>query len=192
MSVLVDRVKTTYQAFFTIELEHPLYETVYTGVGISSISTDLYPVPDKDTKNLFNGYPANFGISNGAMICYTRTNGDELFSPIESVTSIRFLLKAQSRFLDRTILNPTRTMQQVYYFTNKDRTGSGSDKYLTSAATGVSDTDLLPVATVKPSEPCFAVIDIHIDDTGNDYRLLDATGKLMHCNYKIRFQPSLS
>src|SRR5687767_13749239 len=170
MSVIVDSIRTTFRSLFSIRLDHGGYERTLTSIVSSFIFNDLIIEPDEPTRELFVDYGFGFICSNNTAICYVRSTGSKPFLPLPDTTRIRFLVRARSAFLRKTVIEPAGSLQ-VYQFTNLARTGGGADKYLTKNLGGVSADDLFAVSVVEPSTPCLAVIDIFTKDVGNDYRL---------------------
>jgi len=186
MAVIVDTIKTSFRNLFSIQLDHVGYETTLTAVVTSSILKDLFVEPDPQTKNLFKNYGLGFSSGNKSVICYVRNTGSKPFLPLPDSTVIRLLVHASSGFINRTEIKAAGS-KQVYQFTNLDRSGGGTNKYLTKNSNGTSDNDLLGVEVLNPSENCFGVIDVFTKDVGNDYRLFDGSGNLLGGNYKIEF-----
>ncbi len=188
MGVIVDTIKTSFSNLFTIRLGHAGYESSFSSVVSSSILKDLSTTPDEKTKKLFKDFTLGYVLDNNILICYIRNITTKAFLPLPDSTIIRFLVRTQARFINKTIIQSAGS-NQVYQFTNLGRTGGGTDKYLTKTSGGVTDNDLQDADVIAASENCFAVIDIYTKDVGNDYRLFDVSGNLLGGNYKISFTP---
>lgn len=186
MASIVDTIKTSFRNLFSIRLDHAGYETTFSGVAVSTILNDFLAAPDEQTRTLFTNYGLGFVSGNKTLTCYIRNSGTKAFQPLPDSSLIRLLVTARSGFINNTEVQAAGS-KLVYQFTNIDRTGSGTDKYLTKNSGAVSDNDLLGINIVAPSANCFAVIDIYTKDVGNDYRLFDNSGNLLGGNYKINF-----
>jgi hypothetical protein len=186
MAVIVDTIKLSFLKLFCIRLDHVGYERTLSGVVTSDIFNDLEVEPDDSTTGTFANYGLGFLYSNNCITCYIRSVVKKAYLPLPDTTVVRLLIRAGSGFFNRTAIEPAGS-KQVYQFTNLDRTGGGSDKFLTRNASGVTSDDLFSVSAIAPSKDCLAVIDIYSKDVGNDYRLFDGTGNILQVNYRLGF-----
>ncbi|HEY2348977.1 MAG TPA: hypothetical protein VGH64_08180 [Puia sp.] len=176
MATIVDTIMTTYQELFTVRLDHVAYETSFQ-VGpdtiiTSSILQDLTIQPDTVTRELFKNNSIGYTCGNNMIICFLRKNSSGPYITLPSLGTIRLLIKNKNDFIKKTDVKAAGS-DKVYQFTNKSKTGTASNRFITVNSTGVSDDDLMLASTVKAEEPCFGVIDIFINITDNFYRILD-------------------
>jgi hypothetical protein len=176
MATIVDTVITKYQELFTVRLDHVAYETSFevsaTTLIISSILQDLAIEPDSATRELFKTHSIGFTSGNNMIICYLRKESQSPFINLPPLGTIRLLIKNKSDFIKKTDVIAAGS-GEIYQFTNENKTGNASNRFITVNETGVSNDDLLPASVVEAEVPCWGVIDIYTDITDNFYRLLN-------------------
>ena len=156
-----DIIQLLCKELFTVRFIHGAY-------GILRkifISEDIFIEPDQATRILFTNHSVDYHFINDTLVCFIRT---EVSSPpvlgprtpfirFDSPVVIRFLVKASVDFLNRTNVISAGA-QQTYYFTNQVNAATGG--FICMHSAGVNNDDLKNTNTVKPDNPCFAVIDI--------------------------------
>lgn len=197
--MIPDVVNTiTSTGLFSITLRHERYEKKYVlkisgtlhEIIQSSIFDSLSIVPDTATKGLFVNHAIGYRQSNTIFQCFIRskkttTPGEEIpFIELPTDTRLRFLLKDKNDFIRQTDIIAAGS-QEVYLFSNRDKTGTEG---LISKNTEAGDGDRKDVTDAKPGESCLGIIDIYTSGTSDEYRLLGDSGKVLGRQYKIQFK----
>lgn len=187
----MDVIKRIYERLFSVEFLHAGY--VFNNQNLISESINIRP--DKDTKALFKNHSISYSFAGGTLVCVmqsdqlTPPNAQPVIPSIEFTGNVRlrFLIESSADFLKRTQVSAVGSAQ-VYYFNNQANVGT--NMFIAQAETGVANADLQTVATVSPSETCFAVIDIHNNGAINaNYDLFGGDKRLLRPAYRIRFVP---
>ena len=106
------------------------------------------------------------------IICYLRKESQSPFIALPPLGTIRLLIKNENDFIKKTNV-VAAGRDEIYQFTNENKTGNASNRFITANETGVSVDDLMPASVVKAEEPCFGVIDMYMEVTDNFYRILN-------------------
>ena len=176
MATIVDTIITKYQELFTVRLDHAAYETSFevgpVTIITSSILQDLTIEPDTVTRELFKNNSIGYTCGNNMIICYLRKESKSPFIALQPLGTNRLLIKNKNDFIKKTNV-VAAGRDEIYQFTNENKTGNASNRFITANETGVSVDDLMPASVVKAEEPCFGVIDIYMEVTDNFYRILN-------------------
>jgi hypothetical protein len=127
----MDFTRLTYKEVFTVKLQHSGYAAA-TG---STLFNRLHIIPDIDTRDLFSRYEIGYRLVNDTIVCFIRTEymapptrePQKPFIPIGEDFRLRFLVTAQTEFINNTFITAAGK-EAVYYFTNKaDNIQSGKN-----------------------------------------------------------------
>ena len=155
-----DIIDLLCKELFTVKFLH----NGYGPLRKNFIAEDIAIEPDEATSKLFVNHYLGYRFIGDTLICFARI--EPLLSPpvpaspyikFTGAFRIRFLLKASSSFLGKTIVAAVGA-KQVYQFSNQANAATGG--FICMHTTGVNNDDLKNADTINPGKPCFAVIDV--------------------------------
>lgn len=179
---------------FTITFSHSGFDGI-SGIAVSEI---LSLKPEKETELLFNRFNIGYALHTNTFVCFIHSR---LLSPPtlqpraafaipDADTRFRFLVKADSRFMSMTQINPV-SGNRAYYFSNREN--AATDMIISHDTTGVNDNDLRSGLNVDIRETYLGVIDVFSSGAvNNNYELFaGASGELRSPAYKLTFKSSV-